>query len=182
MAACGVTVSVRTQPGAQPLSALAPGSFVVANHVSWMDIFVIDSRCAVSFVAKAEIARWPLVGLLVARTGNLFIERGRRHAVHRMLIIMMELHFVVPLLRIKYPRSIVIGWRIVHLQPLVIPFDSVPVLLTSLVVHCRLLGRNNIICMLSINYYVCVDYIDGIINITLMRMEAAASAATSHRR
>ena len=85
VAACGVTVSVRTQPGAQPLSALAPGSFVVANHVSWMDIFVIDSRCAVSFVAKAEIARWPLVGLLVARTGNLFIERGRRHAVHRMI-------------------------------------------------------------------------------------------------
>jgi hypothetical protein len=36
--------------------------------------------------------------------------------------------------------------------------------------------------MLSINYYVCVDDIDGIINITLMRMEAAASAATSHRR
>lgn len=85
VAACGVSVSVRAQPGAAPLSALAPGSFLVANHVSWMDIFVINSRCAVSFVAKAEIARWPLVGLLVARTGNLFIERGRRRAVHRMI-------------------------------------------------------------------------------------------------
>ena len=36
--------------------------------------------------------------------------------------------------------------------------------------------------MLSINYYVCVDDIAGIINITLMLMEAAVSAATSHPR
>jgi 1-acyl-sn-glycerol-3-phosphate acyltransferase len=85
VAACGVAVRVRAHPGAGPLEALAPGSFLVANHISWIDIFIIDSRCPASFVAKAEIADWPLVGTLVARTGNLFIERGRRHAVHRMI-------------------------------------------------------------------------------------------------
>ena len=85
VAVCGIAVRVREHPGAQPLHTLAPGSFLVSNHISWMDIFIVDSRCPVSFVAKAEIADWPLVGTLVARTHNLFIERGRRHAVHRMI-------------------------------------------------------------------------------------------------
>jgi len=85
VAACGVAVRVRAHPGALPLESLAPGSFLVANHISWIDIFIIDGRCPASFVAKAEIADWPLVGTLVSRTGNLFIERGRRHAVHRMI-------------------------------------------------------------------------------------------------
>ncbi len=83
--ACGVTVSFADHPGARPLAELPGGSFVVSNHISWIDIFVINSQCPAAFVAKAEIAAWPLVGTLVARTGNLFIERGRRHAVHRMI-------------------------------------------------------------------------------------------------
>jgi 1-acyl-sn-glycerol-3-phosphate acyltransferase len=85
VAACGIEVAYREHPGAGPLTGLAGGSFIVSNHISWMDIFIIDSQCPASFVAKAEIAAWPLVGTLVARTGNLFIERGKRHAVHRMI-------------------------------------------------------------------------------------------------
>jgi len=38
---------------------------IVANHVSWLDIFVLNAICPVRFVAKAELARWPLVGNLV---------------------------------------------------------------------------------------------------------------------
>ena len=83
--ACGIEVAYREHPGAAALTSLAGGSFIVSNHISWMDIFIIDSQCPASFVAKAEIASWPLVGTLVARTGNLFIERGKRHAVHRMI-------------------------------------------------------------------------------------------------
>lgn len=83
--ACGVTVVFRGSPQAALLADLPAGSFVVSNHVSWMDIFVINSQCPAAFVAKAEIAAWPLVGTLVARTGNLFIERGKRHAVHRLI-------------------------------------------------------------------------------------------------
>jgi len=86
--ACGVRVQERVAAGAQALSALrglqgeGQGRLLLPNHISWLDIFVIDSIAPASFVAKAEIARWPLVGTLVARAGTVFVERGRRHAVH----------------------------------------------------------------------------------------------------
>jgi len=86
--ACGVQVREQVAPGAQPLSVLrglqgeGQGRLLLPNHISWLDIFVIDSIAPASFVAKAEIARWPLVGTLVARAGTVFVERGRRHAVH----------------------------------------------------------------------------------------------------
>ena len=54
----------------------------VANHVSWIDIFVVNSVRATAFVAKSEIRHWPLIGWLAAGAGTLFIERGQRHAVH----------------------------------------------------------------------------------------------------
>jgi 1-acyl-sn-glycerol-3-phosphate acyltransferase len=60
-------------------------ALIVANHSSWLDIVVIDSVQPAAFIAKAEIARWPVVGLLVARSGTLFIERGKRSAVHAVL-------------------------------------------------------------------------------------------------
>jgi len=85
IAVCGVRpVPVRAD-GAAPLADLPPGRLVVANHVSWIDIFVIHSQCPCAFVAKDEIRSWPLLGTLVARTGTLFIERGKRRAVHRMI-------------------------------------------------------------------------------------------------
>lgn len=51
---------------------------LVANHVSWLDIFVINAVSPVRFVAKSEIRRWPAIGWLSGKTGTLFIERGRR--------------------------------------------------------------------------------------------------------
>jgi 1-acyl-sn-glycerol-3-phosphate acyltransferase len=58
------------------------GHMLVLNHISWSDIYVIDVYRATRFVAKAEIRRWPLIGWLCTRTGTIFIERGRRQAVH----------------------------------------------------------------------------------------------------
>jgi 1-acyl-sn-glycerol-3-phosphate acyltransferase len=66
---------------AAPMSS----ALIVANHSSWLDIVVINSIRPAAFIAKAEIERWPVVGLLVARSGTLFIERGKRHAVHKVL-------------------------------------------------------------------------------------------------
>jgi 1-acyl-sn-glycerol-3-phosphate acyltransferase len=63
----------------------AQGGLVVANHSSWLDIVVINAVQPSAFIAKAEIASWPLVGTLVGRSGTLFIERGKRHAVHAVL-------------------------------------------------------------------------------------------------
>jgi 1-acyl-sn-glycerol-3-phosphate acyltransferase len=60
-----------------------PNVLVVANHVSWLDIFALHSVGPVRFIAKSEIARWPLIGRLVRGVGTLFIERARRHDTHR---------------------------------------------------------------------------------------------------
>ena len=66
------------------IAALAPGgigAMLVLNHVSWLDIFVVHAQRHAHFIAKAEIARWPVAGTMTSRTGAVFIERGRRHAV-----------------------------------------------------------------------------------------------------
>ena len=52
-----------------------------STHVSWLDIFAFNSIHPVTFIAKSEISKWPIGGLLAKRTGTLFIERGKRHAV-----------------------------------------------------------------------------------------------------
>ncbi|MCW5575051.1 MAG: 1-acyl-sn-glycerol-3-phosphate acyltransferase [Burkholderiales bacterium] len=56
---------------------------LVANHVSWLDIFVINAALPVRFVAKSEIRAWPAIGWLSARTGTLFLERARRRDTAR---------------------------------------------------------------------------------------------------
>jgi 1-acyl-sn-glycerol-3-phosphate acyltransferase len=54
---------------------------LVANHVSWLDIPLVHSVWQVRFIAKSEVRRWPMIGWLSARTGTLFIQRGKsRHA------------------------------------------------------------------------------------------------------
>lgn len=52
--------------------------FVVANHVSWLDIFVINAAQPSRFVAKSEIRDWPLAGWLVEAAGTIFVHRTRR--------------------------------------------------------------------------------------------------------
>lgn len=48
----------------------------LANHVSWTDIAVLGALCPLSFLAKAEVAQWPLAGWLARQAGTLFIRRG----------------------------------------------------------------------------------------------------------
>lgn len=49
---------------------------IVSNHVSWVDIFVINAMQPCRFVAKADIRDWPLLGYLCSRAGTIFIARG----------------------------------------------------------------------------------------------------------
>lgn len=66
----------------QPL----PGAVLfVANHVSWLDIELMHSKRIMSFVAKAEIARWPLVGWLATRAGTIYHQRGNGHSLSSMM-------------------------------------------------------------------------------------------------
>lgn len=76
MAFCGIRIIVGGQP------QLTGPVLWVANHVSWIDIFVVNSVRATAFIAKSEIRSWPLIGWLAAGAGTIFIERGQRHAVH----------------------------------------------------------------------------------------------------
>jgi len=55
------------------------GGLIVANHISWIDIFVISAAHPAVFVAKAEIRKWPLLGWLAKQADTLFIQRGSRH-------------------------------------------------------------------------------------------------------
>ena len=73
LAMCNVTVEQRS--GGAPVLERA---MVVANHVSWLDIFVIHSLHPSHFVAKAEIRSWPLAGWLAEKAGTVFIARGNR--------------------------------------------------------------------------------------------------------
>ena len=54
------------------------GALLVCNHVSWLDVYLINATQRVHFVSKAEVRAWPVVGWLAHKTGTLFIERGRR--------------------------------------------------------------------------------------------------------
>lgn len=53
---------------------------VVANHSSWLDIFVLNAGKRVYFVSKSEVARWPGIGWLARATGTVFIERNPARA------------------------------------------------------------------------------------------------------
>jgi len=59
------------------------GVLVVANHVSWIDIFVINALRACAFVCKDDVRHWPVIGWLTARTETIFIQRGSRSAARR---------------------------------------------------------------------------------------------------
>jgi 1-acyl-sn-glycerol-3-phosphate acyltransferase len=72
LAALGVRLAASRVP------QTAHGALLVANHVSWLDIYVVFATRHVHFVSKSEVRRWPLVGWLAASVGTLFLERGRR--------------------------------------------------------------------------------------------------------
>lgn len=76
---CGVRVRTLVPAGVHDEEA----ALIVCNHVSWLDIFVINARAPCRFVAKADIRDWPLIGWLCEQAGTVFIARGRQRDVRR---------------------------------------------------------------------------------------------------
>ncbi|WP_200192528.1 1-acyl-sn-glycerol-3-phosphate acyltransferase [Halorhodospira abdelmalekii] len=66
------------------------GALLVANHLSWLDIVVLKATVAGSFLSKAELRRWPLVGPVAQRLGTLFIGRGQSGAAERATVEMAQ--------------------------------------------------------------------------------------------
>lgn len=71
LAILGMRLEVQGEP-------FAAGSMLVANHISWLDIFVINALAPAAFVSKAEVRAWPLIGWLAARNDTVFLRRGSR--------------------------------------------------------------------------------------------------------
>jgi len=69
---------------------LADPVMFVANHTSWIDIELLHSQRAACFVAKAEIASWPLVGWLAVNGGTIFHRRGSNHSLAAVMQVMVE--------------------------------------------------------------------------------------------
>jgi 1-acyl-sn-glycerol-3-phosphate acyltransferase len=70
-----LSISVRDQG---PHRKLPQRCVLALNHISWLDMFVINARHPATFIAKSEIQNWPLVGPLCTGAGTLYIERGKR--------------------------------------------------------------------------------------------------------
>ena len=59
--------------------SMANPVLILANHVSWIDICVISAIAPTVFVAKNEIAGWPVFGWLAKLQRSIFIDRQARH-------------------------------------------------------------------------------------------------------
>lgn len=77
VAICGIDVQVQGQP------TMTGATMWVANHVSWIDIFILSSVRSVVFIAKRDIRSWPVIGWLVEKAGTVFIDRTQRNSVRQ---------------------------------------------------------------------------------------------------
>ncbi|PRX45521.1 1-acyl-sn-glycerol-3-phosphate acyltransferase [Prauserella shujinwangii] len=69
-------LDVRLDATAGPLSVPGgPGTLIVANHVSWLDIVALLAVEPAAFLAKREVGDWPVLGPVAAAQGTLFVDR-----------------------------------------------------------------------------------------------------------
>jgi 1-acyl-sn-glycerol-3-phosphate acyltransferase len=64
-------------------SGVAPRTpfFLVSNHLSYVDVVVLASQLDCAFIAKREVASWPLIGMLCRGVGTIFVDRGNRRSI-----------------------------------------------------------------------------------------------------
>ena len=54
---------------------------MVANHLSWLDILILAGASGARFVAKNEVAAWPLLGFLAGLNRTIYVARSQRAEV-----------------------------------------------------------------------------------------------------
>ncbi len=64
----GMKISVRGTPPEAPF-------VLVANHLSYVDVILLQTQLTCTFVAKAEVSTWPILGWLTRTVGTLYIDR-----------------------------------------------------------------------------------------------------------
>ncbi|HSE25359.1 MAG TPA: lysophospholipid acyltransferase family protein [Pyrinomonadaceae bacterium] len=70
----GMTITVRNEPPAGPF-------LMVSNHLSYVDVIVLASQANCAFVAKREVASWPIIGLICRSMNTIFIDRKLRRDI-----------------------------------------------------------------------------------------------------
>ncbi len=79
---CRVALALlRVRVVAQGAAVPAAPRLIAANHVSWLDILAVSSVEPVAFLAKSEVASWPLISRIAAERGTVFVERGRPRCI-----------------------------------------------------------------------------------------------------
>lgn len=76
-------LAIKVKVVGEPGLIYPPNTLIVANHISWLDIFALNSVTVSRFVAKKELRDWPLAGFLVKSAGTLFIDRSNRRDASR---------------------------------------------------------------------------------------------------
>lgn len=60
-----------------------PPYFLISNHLSYIDIFMMISKTSSVFIAKNEVLSWPIFGFMSHTLGMLFVDRSKRKDVIR---------------------------------------------------------------------------------------------------
>jgi len=74
----GVRLTVQGNPPRSPF-------ILVSNHLSYVDVLVLASRLDAVFVAKKEVAGWPVLGPICRALDTIFIDRASRRDLSRVL-------------------------------------------------------------------------------------------------
>lgn len=74
-------LDIELEIGTPPQQQAVNGTLVVANHVSWLDIFAMSAVYPSSFIAKQEISKWPVLGKMGKNAGTVFINRNSRRDI-----------------------------------------------------------------------------------------------------
>jgi 1-acyl-sn-glycerol-3-phosphate acyltransferase len=85
-----MALGISFDPSAHLVAESRPGGLVVSNHISFIDILLINAIAPSDFVSKSDVTHWPVIGWLATRVGTIFIERGNRRAAHRTQEVMVE--------------------------------------------------------------------------------------------
>jgi 1-acyl-sn-glycerol-3-phosphate acyltransferase len=118
---------------------------VASNHISWADIMVLGSLGSMTFIAKSDMARWPVIGWLVTLQRTVFVDRddtrksaeqageiGRRLAGGEAMVLFAEGttgdgNFLLPFKSSLFGAADVAlkqGAEVVHVQPVSIAYTG----------------------------------------------------------
>jgi 1-acyl-sn-glycerol-3-phosphate acyltransferase len=73
----GWLLGLRVRVEGRPVTGNA---LYAANHISWLDIPALGGTVPARFIAKSEIAGWPVIGWLARIGGSVFVQRQKRSA------------------------------------------------------------------------------------------------------